>query len=90
MIDDEKEVYELMEALNERLPMRAYATPPLVKAVRQEGADIKVNDKCCDRGSLVAKYNRESGIRRFWTIVFRRATRRILRAEIRSHAPLCA
>lgn len=44
MIDDEKDVYELIEALNEHLPMRAYATPPLVKAVRQEGADIKVND----------------------------------------------
>ena len=44
MIDDEKDVYELMEALNEHLPMRAYATPPLVNAVRQEGADIKVND----------------------------------------------
>ena len=44
MIDDEKDVYELIEALNEHLPMRAYATPPLVKAVRQEGVDIKVND----------------------------------------------
>ena len=44
MIDDEKDVYELIKALNEHLPMRAYATPPLVKAVRQEGADIKVND----------------------------------------------
>ncbi len=44
MIDDEKDVYEMIEALNEHLPMRAYATPPLVKAVRQEGADIKVND----------------------------------------------
>ena len=44
MIDDEKDVDELMQALNEHLPMRAYATPPLVKAVCQEGADIKVND----------------------------------------------
>ena len=44
MIDDEKDVCELMEALNEHLPMRAYATSPLVNAVRQEGADIKVND----------------------------------------------
>lgn len=44
MIDDEKDVSELIEAMNEHLPMRAYATPPLVKAVRQEGADIKVND----------------------------------------------
>jgi len=44
MIDAEKDVYELMEALNKHLPMRAYATQPLVKAVRQEGADIKVDD----------------------------------------------
>ena len=44
MIDNEKEVHELMEVLNGHLPMRAYATPPLVKAVRQEGTDIKVND----------------------------------------------
>ncbi len=44
MIDDEKDVYELIEALKEHLPMRAYATPPLVKAVRQEGTDIRVND----------------------------------------------
>ena len=44
MIDDEKDVRELMEALNKHLPMRAYATPPLVKAVGQQGAEIKVND----------------------------------------------
>jgi hypothetical protein len=44
MIDNEKEAYELIEALNEHLPMRAYATPPLVQAVRRQGADIKVND----------------------------------------------
>ena len=44
MIDNEKEAYELIEALNEHLPMRAYATPPLVQAVRAQGADIKVND----------------------------------------------
>ncbi|HUY33944.1 MAG TPA: hypothetical protein VMV69_14450 [Pirellulales bacterium] len=44
MIDNEKEAYELIEALNENLPMRAYATPPLVKAVRGQGADIKVDD----------------------------------------------
>jgi len=31
MIDDEKAVYELIEALNDHLPMRAYATPPLVE-----------------------------------------------------------
>jgi hypothetical protein len=44
MIDDEKEVYELIAALNEHLPMRAYATPRLVQAVRQGGTDINVND----------------------------------------------
>ena len=44
MIDDQKEVVELMEALNEHLPMGAYATPALVKALRQNGGDIKVND----------------------------------------------
>ena len=44
MIDDEKDVHQLIEALNEYLPIRARATPPLVKAVRQEGADIKVDD----------------------------------------------
>jgi hypothetical protein len=44
MIDNEKEAYELIEALNEHLPMRAYATLPLVKAVRRQGADIQVND----------------------------------------------
>ena len=44
MIDDEQGVYELIKAINEHLPMRAYATPPLVKAVRREGAEIQVND----------------------------------------------
>ena len=44
MIDDEKEANELVEALNKHLPMRAYATPPLVQALRRERADIKVND----------------------------------------------
>ena len=44
MIDDEKDVYELIEAFNEHLPLRACATPALVKAVRQDGVDIKVND----------------------------------------------
>jgi preprotein translocase subunit SecA len=44
MIDNEKEALELIEALKEHLPMSAYATPPLVKAVRQQGTDIKVND----------------------------------------------
>ena len=44
MIDDVKEVDGLIEAMNDHLPMRAFATPPLVEAIRKEGADIKVND----------------------------------------------
>jgi len=44
MIDDEQDVYELIKAMNEHLPMWAYATPPLVNAVRREGAEIKAND----------------------------------------------
>lgn len=44
MIDDEKDVRELIDALNECLPMRAYATLPLVKVVRQDGATINVDD----------------------------------------------
>jgi hypothetical protein len=44
MIDDQQDVYELIEAMNGCLPMRAYATPPLVKALRPERVDVKVND----------------------------------------------
>ena len=44
MIDNEKEVRELIAALNDHLPMRAYATPPLVQAVRPQQADFKVTD----------------------------------------------
>lgn len=44
MIDDEQDVYELIKAINEHLPMPAYATSPLVKAVRRDGAKIEVND----------------------------------------------
>jgi hypothetical protein len=44
MIDNEKEAYELIEALNQHLPMRAFATPSLVQSLRGETADIKVND----------------------------------------------
>ncbi|MGO9598814.1 MAG: tetratricopeptide repeat protein [Isosphaeraceae bacterium] len=44
MIDNEKEAHELIEALIEHLPMRAYATLPLVEAVRGQRADIQVND----------------------------------------------
>ena len=33
MIDDKKEADELIEVLNEHLPMRAFATPELMKAV---------------------------------------------------------
>ena len=43
MIDDKKEADELIEVLNEHLPMRAFATPELMKAVRQDGTDIRVN-----------------------------------------------
>ena len=44
--DGYKEIaeFELIAMLNDHLPIPAYATPPLVKAVRQQGADIKVND----------------------------------------------
>ncbi len=44
MIDNEREVHELIEALNQNLPMRAYATPPLVKALCGQRTDIEVND----------------------------------------------
>ncbi len=44
MIDNETEVQELIKLLNEHAPMRAYATSPLVNAVRQAGASINVND----------------------------------------------
>ena len=44
MIDDEQDVCELIKAMNQHLPIPAYATPQLVKAIRQEGAKINVND----------------------------------------------
>lgn len=44
MMESEREAHELIAALNQHLPLRAYATPPLVEAVRGHGADIKVND----------------------------------------------
>ena len=44
MIDNEQEVFALIEALNQHLPMRAYSTPSLVQAVRQNGGEIKVNE----------------------------------------------
>ena len=44
MIDSEKEVQELIKALNEHLPIQAYATPPLVLAVRRQSTDLNVND----------------------------------------------
>ena len=43
MIDDERVVDELTELLNEHLPIRAYVTAPLVKALGRK-ADIKLND----------------------------------------------
>jgi tetratricopeptide (TPR) repeat protein len=44
MIDNQSEVQELIEALNDHLPLRAYATPALVEAARGQGADLAVND----------------------------------------------
>lgn len=44
IIDNEKEVRALIAALNEHLPLQAYATPSLVKAVRPKWHGIKVND----------------------------------------------
>jgi hypothetical protein len=44
MIDNVKEAYRLIEALQQHLPMRAYATPALVKSLRQQGSKIKLND----------------------------------------------
>lgn len=44
MIDDETEVRALIGALNEHLPMQACATQPLMKALRRQGTNIKVND----------------------------------------------
>jgi tetratricopeptide (TPR) repeat protein len=44
MIDNEREVSELVEALNRQLPMRAYATPRLAKAIRGQGGNVNVND----------------------------------------------
>jgi len=44
MIDDKREVTDLIEALNGQLPMRAYATPQLAKAIRGRGGDVRVND----------------------------------------------
>ena len=44
MIDNEKEVHELMEALQEHLPMQAYVTSPVVASLRRQNADIKVDD----------------------------------------------
>jgi tetratricopeptide (TPR) repeat protein len=43
MIDNLKESHKLIEELNERLPLRAYATLPLVQAVRQSGAVIPLH-----------------------------------------------
>src|SRR5436190_12646326 len=44
MIDNLREVQELIRALNEHLPLRAYVTPPLVHSLRAQGTNIKVND----------------------------------------------
>jgi hypothetical protein len=44
MIDDENEAYQLIESLKQHLPMRAFATSPLVQSLRGQGTDIQVND----------------------------------------------
>ncbi|HEV3339956.1 MAG TPA: hypothetical protein VG125_06355 [Pirellulales bacterium] len=44
MIDDERDVRELIQTLTEYLPMAAYATPRLVKAVGRSEPGIRVND----------------------------------------------
>lgn len=44
MIDNLREVQELIRELNEHLPLRAYATRPLVHSLRAQGTNIKVND----------------------------------------------
>lgn len=44
MIDNPQDAHALIEALKQHLPMRAYATAPLVEVARQQGADIKLND----------------------------------------------
>ena len=54
MIDDEKDVRELIEALNEHLPMRAYATPPLVKAVARNFAGHRGSHSTNSRVKLPA------------------------------------
>ncbi|RPI78747.1 MAG: hypothetical protein EHM42_13175, partial [Planctomycetaceae bacterium] len=44
MIDNQQDVAALIKALNDHLPMRAYATASLVMSIRQQGAQIEAND----------------------------------------------
>ena len=44
MLDDKQEVEALITALNEHLPLRAWATPPLAMSLRQKQADLSVHD----------------------------------------------
>ena len=43
MIDDQIEVDALIQAMNDQLPIQAYATPALVQSLRQRGTAIEVN-----------------------------------------------
>ena len=63
MIDNEKEAYELIEALNEHLPMRAYAALPLVKGDSPAGRRHP-SERCRED-----RYGAVSGRRR-WCCVF--------------------
>ena len=63
MIDNEKEANELVEALNKHLPMRAYATPPLVQALRR--AEGRHQSERCRED----RFGAVSG-RRGWCCVF--------------------
>jgi len=43
MIDDQKEVRELIQAMQDQLPIQAYATASLSQSLRQRGTAIKAN-----------------------------------------------
>jgi len=43
MIDDQIEVQELIQAMEDLLPIQAYATPSLSQSLRQRGTAIKAN-----------------------------------------------
>ncbi len=43
MIDDKIEVRELIQAMKDQLPIKAYVTPSLVRSLRQRGTAIEAN-----------------------------------------------